>query len=185
MFSFSVPLVAVHCFASFALVFLFALGAAAIPEFFATGQREFALGQAVAEINFERDKSKAFLLNLAAQFVYFAAIEQEFARAERAVIPGTARAVFGNVAVHQPHFAGFHFGISVAQGALPFPKALDFGADKNHAGFETVEQFVIIGGGAILRGNFYRSIFFLEADFADGFTKVMINGEARRGKLRE
>src|SRR5579863_281179 len=157
----SLTLVAVHGFASLALVFLFAFGATAVPELFAAGQREFTFGHAIAKINFQRNESKAFLLNLAAQFIDLAAVEQKLAGAQRAMIPRTAGAVFGNVAIHEPYFTAFDFGVGVAQSALPFPEGFHFGADEDHAGFETVEKFVIVGGGAILRGNFdRRRVFF-------------------------
>lgn len=157
-----------HRIFRFAFVFFFAFGRAAVPIFFPARECKLAFGHAVAKVNFQRNQGKAFLLNLNAQLVDFAAIEQQLARAERAMIPGPAGLIFGYVAIHEPEFPAPGFGVGIAQASLPFTQCLDFRADQNHARFVLVEKFVIVRGGSILSDNLARGSAFLVRGFRRG-----------------
>jgi len=77
-------------------------------------------------------------------------VKQEFAGAERFVIPGTARHVLGNVGVNQPRAGGLEVDIGVANIGFAFAKGLNFGTMEDKPGLNLVEQVVIVGGGAVL-----------------------------------
>jgi hypothetical protein len=72
------------------------------------------------------------------------------------------------MAVYQPSLAKTNFGVGLAEGTLPFAQGLNFGADQDHAGFQTVQQMVVVGGLAILRNN-------LDA-FVLGFIRLGFHG---------
>src|SRR5271156_753675 len=57
------------------------------------------------------------------------------------------------MAVYQPSFAKANFGVGLAESALPFAQSFDFGADQDHAGFQAVQQMVVVGSLAVLRNN--------------------------------
>lgn len=80
----------------------------------------------------------------------------------------TSGEILGNVAVYQPSLAKANFGIGFAQSAFPFAQGFDFGADQDHAGFEAVQQMVVVGSLAVLRNN-------LDA-FVLGFIRLGFHG---------
>ncbi len=119
-------------------------------KLFALAEGQLAFGAIAAEINLQRDQGEAALLGSACQFIKLAAVEEKLARAHGIVIPNAAGAVFGNVGVHEPEFAGARLGVGLAEGGLAFAEGFDFGADQNDAGFDFVEEDVVVRGGAIL-----------------------------------
>ncbi len=134
----------------FAFGFFLALGFAAVVKFLALGHGQLAFGNAVAEVDLQRDHRHALLLRLDQQPLDFAPIQQQLALAERIVVARPAGQVLRDVAVYQPRLADANFGIGLAERPLALPEGLDLGADKHEAGFEFIKEMVIVGGGAIL-----------------------------------
>lgn len=122
-------------------------------KFFALGEGQLAFGAIAAEINLQRNQSEPALLDATYQFIKLAAMKQELAGAHGAVIPDSAGAVFGNVGVHEPDFAGARLGVGFAEGGFAFAKSFDLGADQNDPGFDFIEDMVVVRGGAILRDD--------------------------------
>ena len=119
-------------------------------EFFALCDGQLTFGDAVAEINFQRDNRHPLLLGLDEQAVDFAPVEQQLALPERVVISRSAGKVLRNVEIHEPRFPAPYFGVGVAKRSLAFPEGFHLCADENKACFEFIEQFVVVGGRAVL-----------------------------------
>lgn len=105
------------------------------------------------------------MLDFAREFLELAAVEEEFAGPERIVIPRAAGTVLGDVAILQPDFAAADFGVGLAEGAFAFAEGLDLSAGQDHAGFELVQDEVVVGGGAVLGDDFYAFGFFFGGGF--------------------
>ena len=113
-------------------------------KLFALAEGQLAFGAIAAEINFQRDQSETALLGSACQFIKLAAVEEKLARAHGIVIPDAAGTVFGNVGVHEPEFAGARLGVGFAEGSFAFAEGFDFSADEYDAGFDFVEENVVV-----------------------------------------
>ena len=57
--------------------------------------------------------------------------------------------------------AAANLGEGFAKRTFPLAERLNFGADQHYAGFEAVEQLVVIGGAAILRNNLDAGVLIL------------------------
>ncbi len=148
----------------------------------AFGQGQFAFCAAVPEIEFHGDDRHALLLGLDFQTLNLTLIEKKLPFPERVVIARSPGLVFRNVAVYQPSLTGANFGIGVAKGCLPFPETLDLGADENEAGFELIEQVIVVGGGAVLGNNLDALLDrFLGVSF-HGATIISVERNLRQGR---
>jgi hypothetical protein len=138
----------------FTASFFFAQLAAAVPGFLATGDGDFAFGNAITEIDAKGDEGKALLLGFGDEFVDFAAVEEELAGAEGLVIPDAAGEVAGNVAMEEPDFAVFDSGVGIAEVGVAIAEGFDLGAAEDEAGFHFVEEEVMERGGTIGGNHF-------------------------------
>src|ERR1700686_1689163 len=91
------PPVAIHSLFGFPARFLVALILAAVPSLFALGQRDFALGDAVAKVYPQRDYGQTFGLSAAGELVDFVLVQQQLTRAKGFVVPRAAGHVLGDV----------------------------------------------------------------------------------------
>ena len=66
--------------------------------------------------------------------------------------------IFGYVAVYQPSLANANLGVGLPEGAFAFAQGLDLGTYEYQPRFQTVQQVVIVGGGAILRNNLHALV---------------------------
>jgi hypothetical protein len=82
-------------------------------------------------------------------------VEQELARAERFVVPWTARTVLGDVSVDEPRATGLEIDEGVADVCLTLAESFDLGAMKDQSGFELLQEVVIVRGGAILGDDLF------------------------------
>ena len=145
----------------FPLRFLLFFRFAAIVKFLTFRHGYFAFGDAVSEINLGWDDGHALLLGLDDEPINLPSIQKQFSFPKRVVIPGTAGQVLGYVAIYQPSFAAANLGECFAKRTLPFPECLDLGADENDSGLKIVQEFVVIGGTAILRNNLDSGVLIL------------------------
>jgi len=66
------------------------------------------------------------------------------------VVTRAARQVLRNVEIHEPGFPAADFRVGVAKRSLSLPESFHFGTDENQACFQFIEQFVVVGGRAVL-----------------------------------
>src|ERR1700739_470792 len=78
-------------------------------------------------------------------------MQQEFSCSERLVIADIAMGIGPDVGVKQESLAVLDDSIGVLKIGLAFTDRLDLGSAKGHAGFESVEQKVIVAGSAVDR----------------------------------
>jgi hypothetical protein len=126
---------------------------AAVVKFLTFRYRYFAFGDAIPEVNLGWDDGHALLLGLNDEPINLSSVQKQLSFPKRVVVPGAAGQVLGYMAIYQPSFAAADLGECFAKRALPFPKSLDLGTDENDSGFEVIQEFVVIGGAAILRNN--------------------------------
>src|SRR5438876_8342996 len=96
------PPVAIHSLIGFSAGFLGAFVLAAVPLLFALRQSNFALCDAVAEINFYRDDGQSLRLCLNGEFVKLIFMQQQLAAPQRFMVPRAARQILRNVGVDEP-----------------------------------------------------------------------------------
>src|SRR5580704_17913576 len=94
-----------HSLAHFPLGHFIALGLAAVPFLLALGQRQFALGDALATINPEGHKRQALGIQFSLQFVDLFLAQEQFPRSERPVIVWPSRNILADMEVHEPNRA--------------------------------------------------------------------------------
>jgi hypothetical protein len=145
----------------FPFCFFLFFGFAAIVKFLTFCHGYFAFGDAIPEINLGWDDGHALLLGLDHEPINLPSIQKQLSFPKRVVIPGATGQVFGYVAIDQPSFAAANLGECFAKRALPFPKSLDLGTDQDDSGLEVVQEFVVIGGAAILRNNLDSGVLIL------------------------
>ncbi len=119
---------------------------------------QFAFGDAVPEVNLGRDDGHALLLGLNEQAVQFAPVEQQLPFPKGIVVPEASGQILGNVAVYQPSLAKANLGVGLPEGAFAFAQRFDLRAHQYQASFQTVQEVVVVGGGAILRNNLYALV---------------------------
>src|SRR4029077_2662209 len=117
------PPVAIHRCFRFPAGFLVAFVLAAVPNFLTLRQGDFAFGNAIAEVNPQRNDGQTFGLGAARPFVNFILVKKEFAVTERFVIPRAASQILGNVSIHQPWTTGLEVYESVANVGLSFAQS--------------------------------------------------------------
>jgi hypothetical protein len=66
------------------------------------------------------------------------------------MIPRSARTVLSDVGIDQPRPAGLEIDEGVTDVRFAFAKGFDLGAVEDQPGLESLEQVVVVGGGAIL-----------------------------------
>src|SRR4029079_10102217 len=138
----------------------FAIGFAALDGFtlvvrlLAFGQSERNLDVTVLEINPGRHDVHGTFDRPANQLADLLAVKQEFSLARGLMIGITAVAVRVDVDVVDPHFSVVDTRKAVAQFDVAFTDRLHFGSDQLHAGFERLEDVVVVKCLAIFRDAF-------------------------------
>jgi hypothetical protein len=74
------------------------------------------------------------------------------------VIPETSGQILGNMAVYQPNLANANFGVGLAEGTFALAEGLDLSTHEYQSSFDTIQEMVVVGGGAILRNNLYAFV---------------------------
>ena len=149
------------CFVRFAFGFLAFFGFAAVVEFLALPDRQFAFRHSIPEIDLQRHHGHALLLNGDVQFFEFPAVQQQLALPEGIVVSRSPGTVLRYVAVYQPSLASANFGVGFADCSFAFAERLDFGAHQYQSCFELVEQLVVVGSGAVLGDDLVVLLFCL------------------------
>jgi hypothetical protein len=147
------PPVAIHCLVRFPAGFLGLFVLAAIPRLFSLRQRDFNLGDAVAEVDPQRNDGQSLGLNAARQFIDFAPVQKQFAAAKRLMIPWPSGQVLRDMRVHQKRAAGFEVHVRIANVSLTLTKRLHFRAVQYQARLVFLQQMIIVRGRTILRDN--------------------------------
>jgi hypothetical protein len=62
------------------------------------------------------------------------------------------------MAVYQPSLANANLGVGLPQRAFTFAQGLDLSTYEYQPRFQTIQQVVIVGGGAILRNNLHALV---------------------------
>ena len=75
------------------------------------------------------------------------------------MVPRTAGHVLSDVGVYEPGAAGLEIDISIANIRFSLAKSLDFGTVEDETGLITLEQMIIVRGGAILRHDLFFAFF--------------------------
>src|SRR5271157_1910298 len=144
------PPVAIHRLLCFPAGILVTFVLAAVPRLFALGQRDFDLGNAVAEINAQGNDGQTFRFGTARQFVDFTFMKQQLAVTKRFMIPGPAGHILGNVRVGEVSAAGLEVHVSVANVGLAFAEGFDFRAVQHQSRFQLLKDMIVVGSGAVL-----------------------------------
>src|SRR5215469_6640111 len=152
------PPVAIESLFGFPASFLGAFVLAAVPGFFALGQSDFDFGNAVAEIDAQRNDGQTFGFGAARQFMNFTLVKKELSIPERLVVPGAARHILRDVGVDEIGAAGLEVHVSVTNVGLAFAECFHFGAVQNQSGFEFFEKVIIVRGGTILRDDLFARL---------------------------
>ena len=147
------PPVAIHCLFRFPAGFLGAFILAAVPTLFTLRQSDFDLGNAIAEIDPQRDDGQTFRIGTTRKFINLAFVKEEFAVAQGFVVPGTAWHVLCDVGVDEVSAAGLKIYIGIADISFPFAQSFYFGAMQHQACFQLLKDMVIVGSRAILGDN--------------------------------
>jgi hypothetical protein len=153
------PPVAIHCLFRFPAGFLGAFILAAVPTLFALRQSDFDLGNAVAEVDPQRNDGQTFRIGTSRKFINLAFVKQEFAVAEGFVVPGTAGHVLSDVGVNEVSAAGLKVHIGVADIRFPLAQSFYLGAMQHQACFQLLKDMVIVGSRAILGDDLFLGPF--------------------------
>lgn len=97
----------------------------------------------------------------------FAFMKKQLAFAERFVVPRTAGHVLSDVGVDEERAAGLEVHVGVTDVGLAFAQGFDFGAVKDEARLHFFEDVVVVGGGAVLRDDFFAGLFGVLSLFGD------------------
>src|ERR1700688_296572 len=103
-----------HSLADFPFGLFIALGLAAVPFLFALGERQFALGDALAEVNPQGNEREAFGIQFSFQFADLFLAEEQLPRAQGAVVIRTSRKIFADMEIHEPNLAAANHTVGVA-----------------------------------------------------------------------
>jgi hypothetical protein len=150
-----------HGLADFALGFFIFFGLAAIPFFLSLGKRHFALGDAIAKINAQRDERKPFIVKFAFELADLFFAKKKLTSSQRSVVKWTAGKILANMKIDQPNFTFADQAIGVTEVGLAFAQGFHLGAKQHHTRFQPLKKVVIVGGGSILGYENLLDLFFL------------------------
>ncbi len=129
-----------------ALVFLLFYRFALVVKFLASAKTEFDFHESVLKIDFERNERIPFLLDFAAKFVDFRAVEKKFSGAARVDVVVTAHFVGRDMRAEHKNFAVFDYDETVAKIDRALPYGFDLATDERNACLVGVlDEIVVIG----------------------------------------
>ncbi len=128
-----------HGLADFPFGLFLALGLAAIPLLFSLGKGQFALSDAVAEINPQGYECQALLIHFSFQFVNLLFAEEQFPRPERPMVKGPSGEIFADMDVQEPNLALTNHPVSVPEVGFALAQRFNFGAKQHHARFQLLK----------------------------------------------
>jgi hypothetical protein len=85
-------------------------------------------------------------------------VEQQLPFPKGIVVPEASGQILGNVAVYQPSLAKANLGIGLPEGAFALAQRLDLRAHQYQSRFQTVQEVVVVRGGAILCNNLHALV---------------------------
>src|SRR5690606_34254504 len=126
-----------------------------VPELFASGQSDLHLGPSFrCEVDSQRDQRKPLLLHLTDEPANLAAMEEEFARARRLVVPPIAVRVRAHVHVVQEDLAVLDAGEAILEVEPSLADRLDLGAREDDARLKGLLNVVVVTGFPIGGNHF-------------------------------
>jgi hypothetical protein len=149
-----------HRLANFPFGLFIALRLAAIPLLLTLGQRQFAFGDAFAEVNPQGHKRQALGVKFSFQLVNLLLPQEQFPRSEGSMVIWPSRKIFADMAIQEPDLAAANDGIGVPQVGLALAEGFHLGPKQHHARFQLLKKVIIVGGGAVL-GHDQLCLFFL------------------------
>ena len=115
-------------------------------KFFTSAKTEFYFHESVLEIDFERNERIPFLLDFAAKFVDFRAVEKKFSRATRVNVVVTAHFVRRDMRAEHKDFAVFDYDETVAKIDCALAYGLNLATDERDTRLVGVlDEIVVIG----------------------------------------
>lgn len=117
----------------------------------ATGQgdRDFR-DPAIVEVQSQWNEGQPLLLHMLPNPPQLGPVNQQLPPAKGVVILAVSVAVGGDMALQEPEFVALDTGVGLVDGHGPFSDALDLRSAKGDAAFDSLEDFVTMGGLAIL-----------------------------------
>src|SRR5213594_3706116 len=109
-------------------------------------QRDRDLGQAVLEVDLERDDREALLGGGAEEFADFAFVEEQFAGTSRGRIVVAAGSVVRNRHPFQPDFAVANVGVRFVQARFAITQRFYLGPCKHESRLPRLQEMVIVPG---------------------------------------
>ena len=149
-----------HGLADFPFGLFIFLRLAAVPFLFALGKGDFALGDAFAKVNPQRNDRQTLVVHFSFQLVNLFLAEEQFPRSERSVVEWPSREVFADMEIQEPDFAAADYTVGIPQVGPVLTERFDLGPKQHHARFQLLKKDVIVRGGAVL-GYDQLSGFFL------------------------
>ena len=111
----------------------------------------FAFGEAVSKIDSDGNQGGALGFYFIYKLPYLFFVHQKLPSAKRSMVPWAPSPIFGDVAIFQPQFAAPNMRVGLADVGFALAQRLYFGAAERHTGFVSLQQVVIVRGGAVLR----------------------------------
>src|ERR1700685_4253332 len=102
-----------HSLADFPFGLFITFCLAAVPFLFALGERQFALGDAFAEVNPQGNERQALGIQFSFQFADLFLAEEQFPRSEGSVVIGTSRKILADMEIHEPNLAASNHPVGV------------------------------------------------------------------------
>src|ERR1700674_5903583 len=102
-----------HSLADFPFGLFIALRLAAVPLLLSLGKRQFALGDALAEVNPQGHERQALGIQFSFQLVNLFLPEEQFPRSERSVVIWPSGKIFADVEINEPNLAAANHTVGV------------------------------------------------------------------------
>src|SRR6266478_5654303 len=121
-----------------------ALRLAPVPLLLSLGEGQFALGDALAEVDPKWHERQAFGIQFSFQFVDLFLAEEQLPRSEGSVVKWPSGEIFADMAIHEPDLAAANHSVGVPQVRLALAEGFNFGAKQHHARFQLLKKVIIV-----------------------------------------
>src|ERR1022692_161027 len=124
---------------------------ALVPVLLAFRQSQLHLHPTIAEVQPRWDQRQSLLLRLADEFMQLILVHQQLPGTQGFMVEDVAVFVRTDVRVDQPEFAIFHQPVGVLEVSSSGAHGFHFGSAQGDAGFELLQQKVVVRRGAVDR----------------------------------